>query len=130
MLSATRLQVGRMGNRSRLLYGVLMRNPLHNGRGLEPILELPFFLLPASVPFDEEERDDRDDQQENDGNEDRFEQDLQDTHNDGGNTIEGEQLMPWWTVENFHALDGMAAREGVLIGRLLWQVNVSIIDGA
>lgn len=37
---------------------------------------------------------------------------------------------PWWTVENFHALDGMAAREGVLIGRLLWQVNVSIIDGA
>ncbi|KAJ1713602.1 hypothetical protein NYO67_4269 [Aspergillus flavus] len=93
MLSATRLQVGRMGNRSRLLYGVLMRNPLHNGRGLEPILELPFFLLPASVPFDEEERDDRDDQQENDGNEDRFEQDLQDTHNDGGDTIKGEQLM-------------------------------------
>ncbi|KAE8328002.1 hypothetical protein BDV39DRAFT_204404 [Aspergillus sergii] len=104
MLSASRLQVGRMGNRSRLLYGVLRRNPLHNGRGLEPILELPFFLLPASVPFDEEEHDDRDDQQENDGNEDRFEQDLQDTHNDGGDTTE---------VESFHALDGMAAREGI-----------------
>ncbi|KAB8218937.1 hypothetical protein BDV33DRAFT_204984 [Aspergillus novoparasiticus] len=93
MLSASRLQVGRMGNRSRLLYVVLRRNPLHNGRGLEPILELPFFFLPDSVSFDEKERDDRDYQQENDGNEDRFEQDLQDTHNDGGDTIEGEQLM-------------------------------------
>ena len=64
-----------MGDR-RLLYGVLIRNPLHNGRGLEPILELPLFLLPASVSFNEEDHDDREDQEKHDGNEDRFEQNL------------------------------------------------------
>ena len=76
MLLAGRWQVRRMSDRSRLLYGVLIRDPLHNGRGLEPILELPFFLLPASVSFNEEDHDDRDDQEKNDGNEDRFEQNL------------------------------------------------------
>ena len=36
---------------------------------------------------------------------------------------------PWETVDGLHALEGMAAL-GVLIGRLLEQLNVSIINGA
>jgi len=57
-----------------------VRHPLLYRRWLEGILELFIFFLAVSAHFDSDNHDHTDDNDKNNGNNDRFKQELDETH--------------------------------------------------